>query len=150
MELPPFGRSGGDFEVVNHSLSQSRSPSATRGSTHNRSRTNSAAGPLTLDTADVGESRIPLHQPPGYDEGFEEAPPYTSPVDRQQIPGFQRPQPLQPVQTEGLRPLSASGAPMLPEIGRLPSIRIAEATPIEPRGPTPNFPPTVHESNKNR
>jgi hypothetical protein len=150
MDLPPFGRSGGDFETVNQSRSQSRSPPATRGSTHNRSRTNSAAAPLTLDTADVGESRIPLYQPPAYDEGFEDAPPYTSPVDRQQIPGFQRPEPLQPVQSEGLRPLSASGAPMLPEIGRLPSIRIAEATPVEPRGPTPVFPATVHERDESR
>ena len=87
-----------------------------------------------------------MYQPPAYEEGFEEAPPYTSPVDRQ-IPGFQR---ERSQQLEAPRPLSATGAPLLPEIGRLPSIRIAEATPIEPRGPVPDFPPTVNEGNEAR
>ena len=87
-----------------------------------------------------------MYQPPAYEEGFEEAPPYTSPVDRQ-IPGFQR---ERTQQSDTLRPQSATGAPLLPEIGRLPSIRIAEATPIEPRGPTPDFPPTVNEGNEAR
>lgn len=141
IDLPPFGRSGDDFEVVNMSRTESRSPPVTRNSIDNRSRAGSNAVPLSLDTSDVGESRIPLYQPPAYEEGFEDAPPYTSPIDRQ-IPGFQRTQSLHP---EMPRPLSASGAPMLPEIGRLPSIRIAEATPIEPRGPAPEFPPTVQE-----
>jgi hypothetical protein len=145
-DLPPFGRSGSDFEVVNMNQTQSRSPSATRESADNHSRAGSIAGPLTLDTADVGESRIPMYQPPAYEEGFEEAPPYTSPVDRQ-IPGFQR---ERSQQLEAPRPLSATGAPLLPEIGRLPSIRIAEATPIEPRGPVPDFPPTVNEGNEAR
>lgn len=146
MDLPPFGRSGDDFEVVNMSRTHSRDPSATRNSVDNRSRAGSSAGPLTLDTADLGESRIPMYQPPAYEEGFEEAPPYTSPVDRQ-IPGFQR---TRSTPSETPRPLSATGAPMLPEIGRLPSIRIAAATPIEPRGPAPEFPSTVPESNEER
>ena len=145
-DLPPFGRSGSDFEVVSMNQSHSRSPSATRNSTDNRSRAGSSAGPLSLDTADLGESRIPMYQPPAYEEGFEEAPPYTSPVDRQ-IPGFQR---VRSEQSETPRPMSATGAPLLPEIGRLPSIRIAEATPVEPRGPTPDFPTTLHAGNEAR
>jgi hypothetical protein len=145
-DLPPFGRSGTDFEVVSMNQTQSRSPSATRGSADNHSRAGSSAGPLSLDTADLGESRIPMYQPPAYEEGFEEAPPYTSPIDRQ-IPGFQR---ARSQQSETPRPMSATGAPMLPEIGRLPSIRIAEATPIEPRGPVPDFPSTVHEGDEVR
>ena len=144
-DLPPFGRSGSDFEVVNMNQTQSRSPSATRESVDNHSRAGSIPGPLSIDTADVGEARIPMYQPPAYEEGFEEAPPYTSPVDRQ-IPGFQR----ERLQPETPRPLSATGAPLLPEIGRLPSIRIAEATPVEPRGPVPDFPPTVNEGNEAR
>lgn len=151
MDLPPFGRSGDDFEVVNMSRPQSQSPSRLPG--HNRSRTNSAAAPpLSVDTADLGESRIPMYQPPAYDEGFEEAPPYTSPIDRR-VHGLQRshtesPRPLS-ASSESQRPVSASGAPMLPEIGRLPSIRIAEATPIEPRKPI-DFPSTVTEDNQER
>lgn len=152
MDLPPFGRAGNDFEVVNMSRTHSRDPSGSHTPLANRSRTNSATGPLTLDTADVGESRIPAYQPPAYDEGFEEAPPYTSPVE-QRVTSFQRPQTaepesqrLQPSEPESQRPVSASGAPMLPAIGRLPSIRMTEATPIEPRGPL-EFPTTVQESN---
>ena len=85
-----------------------------------------------------------MYQPPAYEEGFEEAPPYTSPIDRQ-IPGFQR---ARTQQSDSPRPVSATGAPLLPEIGRLPSIRIAAATPVEPRGPAADFPPTVDEGNE--
>jgi hypothetical protein len=137
-DLPPFGRAGNDFEVVsmyggNHSRdgSQSHTPSI-------RSRANSAVRP-SIDTTDLGDSRIPLYSPPAYDgEGFGEAPPYTSPV-QERAPEHRFNQPV-------FGRLS-SAAPVLPEIGRLPSIRIAEATPIEPRRPM-DFPTTIRESER--
>ncbi|KAI7548737.1 hypothetical protein KC331_g4228 [Hortaea werneckii] len=181
MDLPPFGRAGSDFEVV--SMNQSR-PSATHSRTAssrthsplglgNRSRASSnAAGAAlpprpSIETADLGESRhIPPPDPsgpentgpPSYEgEGFEEAPPYTSPVRERRgessndglgggggaaFPSPSQPQPAPRTDEESQRsPLpdesdsrprsSATGAPLLPEIGRLPSIRIADATPIE-------------------
>lgn len=83
------GSGNDDFEIV--SLTQSRSRSASR-------------GPATpgLD--------IPHTDPPNYDDhaGFEEAPPYESPVNTR--------------------------APQLPTVERLPSIQItAELTPVEGR-----------------
>lgn len=128
LEMPPFGRAGGDFEVVSMNQStHSRDASRTHTPGGSRSRASSAA--LTrpsLDTTDLGESRIPTQEPPSYErEGFEEAPPYTSPV-QERIP-----EPPRPFRHE--RTYSATGAPLLPEIGRLPSIRIADATPVEPR-----------------
>ncbi|KAI7240048.1 hypothetical protein KC330_g1529 [Hortaea werneckii] len=183
MDLPPFGRAGSDFEVV--SMNQSR-PSATHSRTAssrthsplglgNRSRASSnAAGAAlpprpSIETADLGESRhIPPPDPSGADntgppsyegEGFEEAPPYTSPVRERRgdsnndglgwgagaggtFPSPSQPQPNSRAEEQSQRsPLpdesgprprsSATGAPLLPEIGRLPSIRIADATPIE-------------------
>lgn len=138
LEMPPYGRAGSDFEVV--SLNQgSHSRNVSQTHTPNRSRANSAARP-SIDTsaADLGDARIPLQSPPAYDgAGFEEAPPYTSPI-QQQPSAEQRRFDERPFSA------SASGAPLLPEIGRLPSIRIAEATPIEPRRPV-EFPPVVRE-----
>nr|OQO20260.1 hypothetical protein B0A51_13704 [Rachicladosporium sp. CCFEE 5018] len=135
LELPPFGRAGDHFEVVAQRHSRQGSRAHTPLGT--RSRTNSAARP-SIDTADLAEARVPLQSPPAYDgAGFEDAPPYTSPTrDRRDEfhPGFARP--------EHHRTYSATGAPLLPEIGRLPSIRIAEATPIEPRRPI-DFPAIV-------
>lgn len=57
--------------------------------------------------SDLGEGRIPEPEPPNYDElGWEEAPPYTSPVE--------------------------ASTPHLPNIQRLPSIHItASVTPVE-------------------
>ncbi|KAF2141004.1 uncharacterized protein K452DRAFT_319278 [Aplosporella prunicola CBS 121167] len=79
-------------------LTRSRSPSGSR---------------LTLETtrgSDLGEARIPPPEPPQYDAlGWEEAPPYTSPVD---------------VRT----------TPRLPEVQRLPSIHITQSiTPVDER-----------------
>ncbi|RMY22280.1 hypothetical protein D0867_02812 [Hortaea werneckii] len=180
MDLPPFGRAGSDFEVV--SMNQSR-PSATHSrtassrthsplglGTRSRASSNAAAGAAlpprpSVDTADLGESRrIPPPDPSGPDntvppsyegEGFEEAPPYTSPVRERRgessndgmgggatFPSPSQPQPNSQAEEQSQRsPLpdesdsrprsSATGAPLLPEIGRLPSIRIADATPIE-------------------
>lgn len=143
--IPPFGRRGSDFEVV--SLNQTHSRNASRSVTPfgNRSRassnvTSGAPARPTIDTGvDLGEVQIPSVEPPSYDgEGFEEAPPYTSPIRERnpEPPRFRAP----PVRT-----FSESGAPLLPEIGRLPSIRIADATPIEPRAPM-ELPATVRES----
>lgn len=137
LELPPFGRAGDHFEVV--AQRHSRNPSNTHTPSGHRSRASSFARP-SIDTADLGDSSIPLQSPPAYDgAGFEEAPPYASPVrdGAQDSPARFNQHVANPV-------VSASGAPLLPEIGRLPSIRIAEATPIEPRRPM-DLPATVRE-----
>lgn len=183
MDLPPFGRAGSDFEVV--SMNQSR-PSATHSrtassrthsplglGTRSRASSNAAASAAlpprpSIDTADLGESRrIPPPDPSGPDttgppsyegEGFEEAPPYTSPVRERRgdsnndgmgggaatfPPSPSEPQPdprteeqthpssFSPSESDPRPRSSATGAPLLPEIGRLPSIRIADATPVE-------------------
>ena len=137
MEMPPFGRAGSDYEVVTLNQAHSRNGSGIHTPAGTRSRASSnTAGRPSLDTIDIGESRIPAYEPPSYDgAGFEEAPPYTSPV-RERNPQLPRP--------PSIRTTTPTGAPLLPEIGRLPSIRIADATPIEPRAQV-EFPPTVRE-----
>nr|POF15508.1 hypothetical protein CFP56_48703 [Quercus suber] len=132
-EFPPFGRAGSDFEIVNLSAGHSRHSSQAA----SRSRASSNVTRPSIDTADLGEERIPDVQPPSYDgAGFEDAPPYTSPISpinaflRQQAQHEQQ----QPPQTQ-----SATGAPSLSVISRLPSIRIAAATPVDVR-PSMDFP----------
>ncbi|RMZ09314.1 hypothetical protein D0862_03662 [Hortaea werneckii] len=187
MDLPPFGRAGSDFEVV--SMNNQSRPSATHSRTASsrthsplgvgtRSRASSnaagAAAPPprpSIETADLGESRhIPPPDPSGADdagppsyegEGFEAAPPYTSPVRERRggggggggggvIGDFSTATELEPEPgaadeqgshgallshpTQHRPRSSATGAPLLPEIGRLPSIRIADATPVETTG----------------
>lgn len=123
VEMPPFGRAGSDFEVV--TLNQGHSRNASRNITpvgrRSRASSNTAQIWPSVDTGiDLGEARIPASEPPSYDSaGFEEAPPYTSPIPNR--PPQRRPEPQR----------SSSGAPMLPDIGRLPSIRIAQPTPLE-------------------
>ncbi|KAJ9627138.1 hypothetical protein H2203_003599 [Taxawa tesnikishii (nom. ined.)] len=78
--------------------------------------------------------------------GFEEAPPYSSPVDNQipPVPPLPNPETLSNLST---RP-PALNVPQLPTIERLPSIRIIEGTPIEPRQhefPSPTKQETIHE-----
>lgn len=145
-DLPPFGRAGSDFEVV----TMNQGTHSRNGSTFTsggRSRASTNTGPVrpSIDTTrtngDLGEGQIPSAEPPSYEgEGFEEAPPYTSPVEQrapQRLPSqSERPQAPRLSSTEG-------GAPSLPEIGRLPSIRIASATPIDTR--RPSLPGTVQE-----
>lgn len=147
--MPPYGRSGNDFEIVNMNQGQIHTPAS------NRSRASSAAtAPARppLDTSvDIGDAQIPNTEPPSYDgDGFEEAPPYTSPVQERasQQPSSesnsaatQRPRP------EPQRIMSETGAPMLPDIGRLPSIRIADATPISPN-PNVQWPYPGQSSNQ--
>jgi hypothetical protein len=138
---PPFGRAGSDYEIVTLNQAHSRNNSSVQTPTTSRSRASSnAIMRPSIDTMDLGEARIPHVGPPSYDGGgFEEAPPYESPVRER------APEPLtRPAQHD--RTHSETGAPLLPIISRLPSIRIADATPIEPRAPPVQWPETVRES----
>ena len=141
INMPPFGRAGSDYEVVTMNQAHSRHTSwnQTPGGSRSRASSNTASVRPVLDTdVDLGEAHIPSAEPPSYDSaGFEEAPPYTSPVQDRDTEAQQRPQ--------HLRMYSESGAPVLPDIGRLPSIRIADATPIDARI-EPSWPSTVQES----
>lgn len=139
LDMPPFGRAGSDYEVVTLNQVHSRNGSGVHTPAGARSRASSNAPQRpSLDTIDIGDSRIPAHEPPSYDgAGFEEAPPYTSPIQER------APEPLQRPEME--RTFSPTGAPLLPSISRLPSIRIADATPTERRVPFFEFPPTVTE-----
>lgn len=122
-EMPPFGRAGSDFEVVTMNQIHSRNGSRTITPVRGRSRASSAVLRPSVDTLD---HRPATHEPPTYEPaGFEEAPPYVSPATERARGSFSS---LPQIQTH-----SETGAPLLPEISRLPSIRIAEATPIEPR-----------------
>ncbi|KAK4508631.1 hypothetical protein PRZ48_002370 [Zasmidium cellare] len=146
-DAPPFGRAGSDYEIVTlNQGTHSRNGSAISTPAGGRSRastTNTMPVRPSVDTAvsgDLGESSIPSAEPPEYDgDGFEEAPPYTSPI-QQRAPSLRLSATQEPASE---RSSSPNSAPLLPEIGRLPSIRIAEATPVNPAAPT--FPPTVRE-----
>ncbi|KAK0252570.1 hypothetical protein LTS09_012242 [Friedmanniomyces endolithicus] len=144
LDMPPFGRAGSDYEVVValnqvHSRNTSGAYTPLGGSVGGRSRASSIAPPIiSVETADLGDTRIPAYEPPAYDgEGFEEALPYTSPI-MQRAPELQEERPRVEVT------YSPTGAPLLPLIGRLPSIRIADATPTERRAAF-EFPATVRE-----
>jgi hypothetical protein len=155
VEMPPFGRAGSDFEVVQLNQAHSRNASQNHTPVVNRSRASSNTGPPrpVVDTSvDLADQQIPSSEPPSYDgEGFEEAPPYTSPV-RERAP--HRISPIQEqdspqTPSQHRTTPSEAGAPTLPEIGRLPSIRINQPTPI----PTPidprrssDWPAPVRES----
>ncbi|KAK3658257.1 hypothetical protein LTR22_008958 [Elasticomyces elasticus] len=138
LDMPPFGRAGSDYEVVTLNQVHSRTASGAHTPVGARSRASSnAPARPSIDTVDIGEAQIPAYEPPSYDEGgFEDAPPYTSPI-RERAPELQQRPGVESV-------LSPTGAPLLPQIGRLPSIRIADATPTERRAPF-EFPATVHE-----
>lgn len=133
----PFGRAGADFEVVqmnqsSHSRNTSRN-NQTAASSRSRASSNAGNGPPPIDTSvDLGEAQIPSADPPSYDSaGFEEAPPYTSPIEERDPAAQQRQsRPISQVTPSSATP-SASGAPTLPDISRLPSIRIGHATPVE-------------------
>lgn len=153
-ELPPFARRVSDLSLLN-SYNSSGSPQNI-----SRSRASSAATAVArpgIETGDLGAARLP--EPPSYDQqdfAGEEAPPYSSPVDRR---GLEWPSQAMTQRygdedrnqdedrdsnsdateddaSEGggaRRPTVSTAAPVLPEIGRLPSIRIAEASPVGPR-----------------
>jgi hypothetical protein len=157
--LGRFNSNNSDLEVVSlqsvsnptaHSRNASythpsRQPSPLPTSRSRSSSHNTAVRP-SIDTSfvsangDLGEAPIPTIDPPSYDSaatgsgsgmsaGFEDAPPYSSPLQ------------TRPPQTSitatsaaeaGISSSSGAGLSLLPPISRLPSIRIAEATPVEP------------------
>ena len=141
----PFGRAGTDFEIVQMNQGHSRNTSRnhTPGGNRSRASSNATSGPPPIDTSgDLGDAQIPSIDPPSYDSaGFEEAPPYSSPIEERTTTAQQR--------TEHQRTNSETGAPQLPDIGRLPSIRIASATPIETRD-IATFPGPVREDERER
>ncbi|USW48653.1 hypothetical protein Slin15195_G019720 [Septoria linicola] len=147
-DLPPFGRAGSDFEIVTlNGGTHSRNGSLVHTPIGGRSRsstTNTAPVRPSIDTSphsgDLGNEPIPHVDPPTYDGGFEEAPPYTSPIEDRRpelriSPVSAHSPPAEQAES------SSTGAPFLPAISRLPSIRIAEATPVDPR--RPNLPETL-------
>ncbi|KAK7547717.1 hypothetical protein IWX49DRAFT_579611 [Phyllosticta citricarpa] len=87
---------GPNESVETITLTRSRSPSGSR---------------LTLaptSEVDLGNARIPVPEAPGYEEsGWEEPPPYTSPVEPR--------------------------VPQLPPVERLPSIHVTATTPVDER-----------------
>ncbi|THW73065.1 hypothetical protein D6D19_05965 [Aureobasidium pullulans] len=118
-----------DFEVISlqHTSSRPRSSRAhSRAHSINLSlrRTSTSQLPhLPRADADLGESRIPLPELPHYDTmGFEEAPPYEE--IHSSRPSLSRANSTR--RSENNSPLTT-----LPEIVRLPSIRINEASPTE-------------------
>ena len=139
VEMPPFGRAGSDFEVVQLNQVHSRNVSGSHTPIVSRSRSSSntaSVRPVVDTSVDLADQQIPSGEPPSYDgEGFEEAPPYTSPI-QEHAPHristiIEQDSPSTPTQHRSAN--SLTGAPTLPEIDRLPSIRINQPTPI----PTP-------------
>lgn len=144
---------GSDFESVH--LQQTSSRPDSRAVSATRSRATSFGVPLTLTTSNLDqvESHIATSDPPQYDvEDFEEAPPYTSPVRTRardtiqpqtdtprEAPPYTSPVRTITLETPQTQTETPRTAPQLPAIERLPSIRITEGTPIEPRREFPDF-----------
>ncbi|KAK8196024.1 hypothetical protein M8818_007176 [Zalaria obscura] len=115
----------GDLGVARHDGSRVRANSNESDSRPLLDAAGALAEPLPPLDADLADIPIPGPDPPQYDTmGFEEAPPYESPVR-------DRAQQAQPIPSIEVQP--AISAPQLPVIERLPSLRITEATPVEPR-----------------
>ncbi|KAF2840519.1 hypothetical protein M501DRAFT_1010586 [Patellaria atrata CBS 101060] len=112
-----------DFEVINLTNTNS-------GSSHS---------PPAHSSADVGEMGIPPPEPPRYDDlGWDEAPPYSSPVDTRA--------PHLPSNHSSVRTMRT--APQLPDIDRVPSIQITESlTPVD-RTPSSGFEESVNHEQR--
>jgi len=131
-----FDDSGSDMEEI--SLHQPRSRASSRPSsrpvsrphsrpaTGTRSRATSFGQPLGIITTNLSQVQTIPPDPPQYEAAveFEEAPPYTSPMATR-VPALQLPTQGQPATDD------QTGAPSLPTIERLPSIRITGETPTE-------------------
>lgn len=128
-ERPSYSRGGSDMDAISLQQTRSRAQSIPLS-------LRTASGQLPASDSDLGDSRIPLPDPPQYDSmGFEDAPPYEHPEDSATT--------LQAAE-QGV----ADSPPQLPTIDRLPSIRITESSPIDPPRLTrlpPTNAPTIHE-----
>lgn len=136
-------RDDSDFEVISLQQTSSRPRSSrvhSRAQSINLSLRRTSTQTPRVD-GDLGESQIPLPELPNYDNmGFEEAPPYEE-------VGSARPSISRPSQDT-----DDASSPRLPEITRLPSIRINDASPTDsPRSLTfpnnlrPNTASTIDE-----
>lgn len=151
-----------DYEVISLQQTSSRPRSSltnSRAQSINlslRRTSTTQVNQLPRAEGDLGESRIPLPELPHYDDamGFEEAPPYEevhssrpslSRTNSQSRPSLSRtnsqPRPsLSRANSQNRRSENSSPLSSLPEIVRLPSIRINEASPTAESPRQFNFP----------
>ena len=119
----------GDYEIINlNGDSRSRASSMSR----------SILTPSVVPSSggDLGDARIPLADPPQYDNlGWEEAPPYESPIAtrRPELPhGQSSNESSSPVVVSHSPEGSASSPPQLPTLNTLPAIEVtASVTPVD-------------------
>lgn len=112
-DRPANSREASDFDGT--SLQHTRS----RALSQPRSRSLSLSIQQPAADADLGESRIPLPDPPRYESmAFEDAPPYEPATASVPLPSSPSPP-------------SSPPPPQLPTIDRLPSIRITEYSPAD-------------------
>lgn len=146
-ERPSLARDRSNFETISLQPTHSRAHSRAHSSSLSLTRTSTRLQPLDPD---LGDNPIPLPDPPHYDSmGFEEAPPYEGSASAMT---WESPN-IGTSATTTTPPPPPSPLQQLPVIPRLPSIRITDSSPIEPRRTAQEreddwgtrMSPTIHE-----